>query len=68
MSRKIERVLHDPISLGSRTTDHTFHKFHLYSIYIAWSVILGLALFGGARVFLIEYHDLVLLGRSLGVW
>jgi hypothetical protein len=51
--------------LGTRTTDHTFNKLH---VYIAWAVILGLALFEAARIFVYEFHDLVSLGHSLGVW
>lgn len=55
-------------SLGARTTDHTFKKLHLYSIYIACGIILSLALFEAARIFLYEYHDLVSLGQRLGIW
>jgi hypothetical protein len=52
-------------SLESQATDHTFNKLHLY---IAWGVILVLALFEAARIFLYEYHDLVSLGQRLGIW
>lgn len=54
--------------MGARTTDHTFKKLHLYSIYIACGIILSLALFEAARIFLYEYHDLVSLGQRLGIW
>ena len=45
--------------------DHVFSNVH---IYIAWAVILGLALFGALRALLYEYHDLVSLGRRLKIW